>query len=302
MSLEYQILSAKDIDKKKWDSCVSQNENGLIYARSDYLDNLSPNWKGIVFKDYKAIFPLCIKKKWGIKYLYRPLFCQQLGLIGKADIDLNTLLKIIHKEVKYGDIVFNYANKEIVPFQAKEKTNFIIDLSNAYSQIFNKYKYNLKSDLIKSRKNRLQIKNGQAQEALLAYEKFLYAKTNKNYHKEIDCFLKLLQSPKFENKYFVRKVTNAHSETLAISLFLINKKRIYNLISTTFYAGKEVNAMQFLIDNVIREYERTDLIFDFEGSDLPGVKNFYLKFSPQYQPYYHFHFNNLPFPLNFLKR
>ena len=73
-------------------------------------------------------------------------------------------------------------------------------------------------------------------------------------------------------------------------------------MSVTLPKGKPVNAMHFLIDSVLQEFQLTDLIFDFEGSDITGVKSFYEKFSPVNQPYYHYHFNKLPFPLNKIKR
>ena len=100
----------------------------------------------------------------------------------------------------------------------------------------------------------------------------------------------------------MRKVVAPSGKLLASGLFLIDRKRIYNVVAVTFEEGKALNAMHFLIDSVIYEFQQTDLIFDFKGSELPGVKNFYEKFSPVNQPYYHYHFNHLFFPLNKLKK
>ncbi len=57
-----------------------------------------------------------------------------------------------------------------------------------------------------------------------------------------------------------------------------------------------------LLNEVLKEFSERDLLFDFEGSDLPGVKEFYEYFGPVNQPYFHYHFNYLPFPLNLIKR
>jgi hypothetical protein len=54
-----------------------------------------------------------------------------------------------------------------------------------------------------------------------------------------------------------------------------------------------------LYDKILEEFTETPLLFDFEGSDLPGIKSFYEKFGATNQPYFHWHFNQLPF---FLKR
>jgi hypothetical protein len=53
---------------------------------------------------------------------------------------------------------------------------------------------------------------------------------------------------------------------------------------------------------ILKEFSGRNLLFDFEGSDLPGVKEFYECFGPIDQPYFHYHFNDLPFPLNLVKK
>ncbi len=299
---DYQILSSEKIDRDKWDRCVDNNDNGLIYAKSIYLDHTAPGWKGIVFGDYDSIFPLCIKRKYGIKYAQKPVFSQQLGLIGSSDIDFEKLKKIILSQVKYGDIHFNFFNRNLIGHKTIERTNFIIDLGKTHEHIYKKYKYKLKSDLNKASTNHLTIVNGEAEETIDAYRRFLLQKTKSIDIKGFRLFTNLCFHEKFKNNFFVRKVVSSNNTLLASALFLIDRKRIYNIMAITFKQGAEVNAMHFLIDKVLYEFQQTDLIFDFEGSDLSGVKSFYEKFSPVRQPYYHYHFNYLPFPLNKLKK
>lgn len=302
MNKDYTILSSKKINRAKWDSCIDKNDNGLIYARSVYLDYCAPGWKAIVFGDYDAVFPLCIKRKYGIKFLQSPLFTQQLGLIGEWEITFEKLMNIVFQEVRYGDISFNFLNENISENNFQTKTNYILDLNKSYKQIHKKYKYNLKSDLIKSNKHNLSVEFGETVEATDAYRDFLTDVNKKVSLKDFDRFCELFKEEEFRNHFFVRKVYSSSRKLLAVSLFLIDRKRIYNLMSVTLPKGKPVNAMHFLIDSVLQEFQLTDLIFDFEGSDISGVKNFYEKFSPVNQPYYYYHFNKLPFPLNKIKR
>ena len=46
MSEQYKIeyVLQKDIDLDKWDACIDKASNGLIYAYSYYLDQMSENW------------------------------------------------------------------------------------------------------------------------------------------------------------------------------------------------------------------------------------------------------------------
>jgi hypothetical protein len=100
---------------------------------------------------------------------------------------------------------------------------------------------------------------------------------------------------------FTRKVEDENGQLLAIGLFLMDSKRIYNLMNTTTDEGRSKEANHFLLDQVLREFSGSNLLFDFEGSDLPGVKGFYEKFGATNQPYFYYHFNKLPKLLRLLK-
>ena len=76
-------LRHEEIDKEKWDRCIDNAPNGLIYAYSYYLDAMSTHWDGIVSGDYQSVFPLTWNKKYGIKYLYQPFLTAQLGIFGE---------------------------------------------------------------------------------------------------------------------------------------------------------------------------------------------------------------------------
>ena len=53
---------------------------------------------------------------------------------------------------------------------------------------------------------------------------------------------------------------------------------------------------------MIKEFAGKPLLFDFEGSDIQGVKSFYEKFGAVNQPYFHYHHNQLPGILKLLKK
>ena len=55
-------LPYQQIDKEKWDACIAQSSNSLIYACSFYLEALSENWDALVLDDYEAVMPRL--KRW----------------------------------------------------------------------------------------------------------------------------------------------------------------------------------------------------------------------------------------------
>ena len=49
------FLKHGDIDRKKWDHCVMNSRQGLVYSLSWYLDLVAPGWTGLVEDDYKSV-------------------------------------------------------------------------------------------------------------------------------------------------------------------------------------------------------------------------------------------------------
>jgi hypothetical protein len=71
----------KTIDRKKWDDCIANSHNSLLYAYAWYLDIVAENWDAIVLGDYDAVMPLPYNRKlFGLKQVYQPFFAQQLGV------------------------------------------------------------------------------------------------------------------------------------------------------------------------------------------------------------------------------
>jgi hypothetical protein len=85
-------------------------------------------------------------------------------------------------------------------------------------------------------------------------------------------------------------------------VFLKDDKRIYLIANAVSAEGRKNKANHVLLDAVIRENAESGLLLDFEGSDIPGVKEFYYAFAAIPQPYYYWHFNRLPWPLRLWKR
>ena len=79
-------LRHNEVDKKKWDDCIDNAFNGIIYAYSWYLDIVCPTWDALIEDDYEKVMPLTHNNKLGISYLYPPLFTQQLGVFSKISL------------------------------------------------------------------------------------------------------------------------------------------------------------------------------------------------------------------------
>src|SRR5687768_4485887 len=104
-------VQRKEIDADKWNACIDRASNGLIYARTTYLDHVCEHWDALVADDYAAVMPLTWKKKYGFSYLYQPFFTSALGVFG-ADSNYATadFINSIPARFKYWDIDLNESN------------------------------------------------------------------------------------------------------------------------------------------------------------------------------------------------
>ena len=305
MPAEIRYLRREQIDTGKWDETVIKNDNGLIYAQSVFLDIMAENWNAIVVNDYAAILPLPTRRKWGIPYYFHPAFVQQLGLIGYIDNSLYPkIIDLVFRTVHYGDLLFNYDNGHaaaILP--SKKRTNFVIDLSSSYQSIAAGFHPNVRRTLVTASETGLQYQQLEdVGEVIDFYKEQVGSRSRTPSLSDYANFKDLCSYYQKKGGVFNRKVVNSKGELLSAALFLIDNKRVYNVMSAVTPVGRTVEALRFLLNEVFLEFAGRPLLFDFEGSDLPGVRAFYSKFGAVEQPYFSVHYNQLNFLAKLFKK
>ena len=151
--MQVRYLPYDKIDKQKWDACISQASNGLIYGYAIYLDTMSSAWDALVLGDYAVVMPLTWRKKYGICYLYQPFATACLGIFGR-NVDAETLrafLLAIPAKFRYWDIYLNHGNHFTVPgFNLYERTNYVLNLGSPYEQIYTGFRENIRRNIKKA--------------------------------------------------------------------------------------------------------------------------------------------------------
>src|SRR3984957_7237734 len=102
---DIRYLHRNEIDTEKWDRCIINASNGLIYARSFYLDSMAENWSALVEGDFQNVMPLTWNKKFGFTYLYQPYFTKSLGVFGQnsGPFEISSFLLAIPEKYTYWD-------------------------------------------------------------------------------------------------------------------------------------------------------------------------------------------------------
>ncbi|MDN3654155.1 GNAT family N-acetyltransferase [Ferruginibacter paludis] len=288
----------QQIDQIKWDACIESAHNGLVYARSFYLDAMAKHWDALVLNDYEAVMPLTWNKKYGIAYLYQPPFTQQLGIFSTTKSD-DTLQQLFIAGAKQR---FRFA-EFFVNFPAgNAQVNFVLPLQQPYEITRQQYKNDLLKNLKHAAKFHLSyVSSHDIQEAIQLYQ-LHYAQRMPHVHQhDYARFSVLCQSAKQRGLLLIRKVINDDGATIAVVLLLKDKQRLYNLMSTVTKEGRQCEANHFLFDQLIKEFSGQDFVLDFEGSSIPGIAGFYQKFGAVNEPYFFLRYNHLPWPLKYLK-
>lgn len=282
-------VQGHEVDKLKWDACVSNASNGLIFASKIFLDMLSDNWNAIIIDDYKAVMPLPWKKTLVISHYYRVPFLAQGGLFGDVDLSLyKQIRKKIFNKIKFGDLVFNFGNAGIAKeFSAVPATNMVLPLAADYSLLRKNYHRDLEKNLKRSARHEHVYRTDENIKLVIALFRKNYAgKIRKVRGLDFERFTGLCLHLQQENRALVRKITDGRGRLLAAALLFKDEKRIYNMLNVVIPEGKKKFANHFLFDNIVSEFSGSGLTLDFEGSEVPEIRKFYEHFGAANQPYY----------------
>ena len=152
----------RDIDRVKYDDCVSHSKYSRIYAFSWYLDCVTERWDLIVENDYETVMPLPRKTKYGISYVYTPSWVQQLGIFSSKKITeqtQNAFLKIASKKFLWIDYHLNSGCDDSLS-SIDIKKNYLLSLRGGTEKIQDRYNKNRKRISRKSFENVHLVKNG----------------------------------------------------------------------------------------------------------------------------------------------
>lgn len=305
---QIKFVPNNQIDRQKWNECIQLAPHGLIYAQSYYLDHMAAGWNALIGPGYSWVFPLTNKKKFGISYLYQPPFTQQLGVFSKPGVivPFKEILLNVQERYHFWEINLNYATPPFFDTSAATidtGNNFILNLSADYKSIAANYHIILKKNLKRSKrfKPSYRVCNDFLTSIELYKEHYgeRFSHVTKN---DYENFYNLCAEVKEKGGIVCREVVNAESQLMASALLLFDGKRLYNIMNTTTELGRKTEANHFLLNAVIEEFSGNNILLDFEGSDLPGVKSFYLNFGVVNQPYFKVRYNNLPWPIKYVKR
>ena len=302
-----QYIKHENIGRVKWDGLIDKAINKNYYAYSWYLDLVCKGWDALVEDDYVSVMPVTKGRKFFLNYVYQPMFAQQLGVFSLKEIDhsvVNSFLKILTQKFRFIELNLNYENDFIYEgFSRKERINYEVSLNHPYPEIRMKYKLDTRWQVKKSLLNNLSIEK--TTEVMKTIDMF---KNNKGHiytnikEKNYDTLKVLVTGLLKLNKAEVWHVKDENGNILVGAFFFIFEDRIVFSFSGRTEEARDKKAMYFLCNKILEEYSGKNIIFDFAGSNDPGVGNFYRSFGADERKYIQIKRNNLPFFIKWLKK
>lgn len=292
-------LKHSEIDKEKWDQCISRSVNRLIYAFSWYLDIVSSDWDALVEDDYQSVMPLTHGKKFGIPYLYQPFFAQQLGVFSVNLLTIDLVTRFIHhipSRFRFIEIALNSFNK-LDPFFRLSTTriNHELSLVSPYEQIYQRYTQNAKRNLKKARDAGLTIHRKIDPDELITLFKSNYGKKENRltYHTYLTIHRLIIASLN-RSCAMLPGVYGQRNTLDAAAFFIKDSDRAIMLFAASNYQTRDNGAMFFLIDTFIREHSGRLLVLDFEGGNEENTARFYKNFNASESVYPMLRIDRLP--------
>lgn len=296
------FLKRSEIEDDKWNECILKSTNGLIYGLTWFLDALTSNWCGFVIENdrrYEAVFPVPLRRKFGVKYVYPPFFIQQLGLFALqySQKEEKQAISLMKNKFKFIELNLNYKSEE-----GEVKTNLVLELNVDYAKIQNSYSKNHLRNLKKAKKFGLKLNKGTSPAEIISLFKSDRGLTLEKYSAlDYQNLLNLCSKASLENSLISLGV-KLNSILICGGLFMKFKSRIIFLFSGNSKQGKDSGALFFLLDTVIKMYAKSGFILDLEGSQDEGLNRFYTGFGALEENYRFLKINNLPVPIKRFKK
>jgi hypothetical protein len=309
--LNIQYLTNRQIDKPKWDNCIDNATNGLIYGYSFYLDHMAKHWDALVLSkglhsenDYEAVMPLTWKRKFGINYLYQPFLAAQLGIFGKQITEEQVLQFIESIPTSFRLIEINLNSGNVSGFSGRfsiKRNNYVLNLNKSYEELYMAYRENIRRNIIKAKQIGCLIQKDFDAEKVIELAVQQMKSQGNEVIENINHFRKLFKYLHSRQMATTYGVFSPQNELLSSCVFFFSHNRAYYILVGNHPDGKSTGASPALIDAFIKDNSGKNMLLDFEGSDITSLAHFYSGFGATNEIYPALKINRLPFYLKWLK-
>jgi hypothetical protein len=296
------VLNKLDKNRyKEWNNFVNNSKQGSIFSKTWYLDALQVPYEILAIEDKGKIKAGIILAKNEINTFSNPMLDKYLGVLFLNE-DGNHQ-KIISKQYKYMELIisqlkqiksfdyyFHPSFQNWIPFSwggFTQQTRYTYRINNQKSldEIYASFHGNLKNDIKNAQKEQVTIKQN------ISFDE-LWKQVNKTFIRQGS------KSPfkKEKLRHFILELRkrevfvsfgayNSSGECIAVCGLVHEEKSSYLLLNGIDIENQVRGANAYMIYESIKFFHSKCSYYDFEGSMLPGVEQFYRRFGGELTPY-----------------
>ncbi len=282
--MNFKLIDRENINTEKWDNLVKSNVSHAVYNLSDYLDSVSENWCILTNENYTGGIALPYKIKLGVKFCYTPFFVSFLEWMGTEPSNWDECLDLIYREFKSFHLFIRqgFDAKKLNVYQLIPETNTPQYNTQANRMLKRFEKSGMTISFTKSSEKILKIIQTELPKKVRSL--------NDQSLKKLDFLINKLDQ--IELAHFII-VTDKEKVVGGLILVQFNKTILY--LKGAFYPeAKKEGAMYASMHFAIQYSQRNNLIFDFGGSQVSGVRRFNLNLGGIDNYYHTLEWDNSP--------
>lgn len=279
------FIHRQDIDTKKWDQRISESNIENVFQYSWYLDAVCPGWGALITSGYETILPVAHTTRLGVRRMIQANFTREYTIVGN-EFNWDKALQFLRPEFK---TLHFRCGDQLEISTVKSRLHQWISLKTDFEK---NYSNNAKRILKKA--TNFDLKPSEKPELLLdLFKEHVAHKIETLNSKDLKHLAQLMRNS-LEKKQGELFLVYSQNELVAGGFFLLDKSRITYLKGASSEKAKKDGSMYFLIDQVMKHYKQDYSTFDFGGSDVDNVAEFYHKFGADDRIYYDYNVGEVP--------
>ena len=254
-------LTADDLDKQLYNSCVHFATNGSIYGYDWYLNATAKDWDFLVEGDdsWVSVMPLPKQKNWlGRTKLFQPELLPELAVYSVRALSparIQAFWNAIPDSFRGGELIVEPASVPADPgrFTVRPAAGTVLMLNQEYEEIIGDFPPSYHEGLIRAQMAELRPAQSFKPERLADFWLKVNGKTPDNewkYH----AMQRLMYQVLHRSWGGTHAVQDKNGELLAMTFLVYSHGRIFPLFTAESAEGKSVGALAYLWDNVFKTH------------------------------------------------
>ncbi len=281
-------IRQENMNRKKWDQCVSTAHNKSVFGLSWFLDAVCDQWHGLVWGDYEIVQAMPTKKKFGlISILYQPFFTRTLSMYSSRPINEHQQKAFFQEiEKRHQKVLMGFPDQvSETNLQATKLMYQYLDLNRQYDTLRPGFSKNATRLINKAGKHGISIQETKTKNVVALFRESAGTQIKELKEKDYVHLQQLMDACMQNGKGLSLGAFNQKKELIASAFFIKDFENIFYLKGGTNSQGRELGGMFLLFDHVIQLFANQPMTLDFGGSNIESIANFYKKFGATDKPY-----------------